>query len=154
MLQNHGLVQTFGIHIENLVIATLTTFVICMSDYSHLVLNAPNGIEITLFSFKQGIGSLGPISIVFIISLFALSTVISSYYYGESSLKFIKKTNRVDIVILKIVTLVCILVGSIISSNIIWIFVDVSVGIIAIINTYALFSLRGIVYEEYKYNKN
>lgn len=153
MLQNHGLVQTFGIHIENLVIATLTTFVICMSDYNQLILNSPNGIEITLFSFKQGIGNLGPISIVFIISLFALSTVIAGYYYGESSLKFIKETNKMDIIILKIVTIVCILIGSTLSSNIIWIFVDIAVGVIAIINTYALFSLRGIVYEEYKYNK-
>jgi len=89
--------------------------------------------------------------IVVVITLFALSTVISGYYYGESSLKFIKNTKKSDILILKILTIISIVVGSMIASTALWIFVDIVVGIIAIINIYALFSLREIVYEEYKY---
>ena len=98
-------------------------------------------------------GTLGPLIIVFVITLFALSTVISGYYYGESSLKFIKKTNKADIIILKIATLIAIVIGSVISSNLIWTIVDIMIGIIAIINVYALFRLRGIVVEEYRYYK-
>ena len=55
-----------------------------------------------------------------------------------------------DIIILKAVTLIAILIGSTIASSLLWIFVDITIGAIAIINIYALFSLRSIVYEEYK----
>jgi len=72
-------------------------------------------------------------------------------YYGESSLNFLcVKAKKVEIVILKIVTLILLVVGSVISSSVLWFMVDIMVGVLAIINIYALFSLRKIVIEEYK----
>ena len=149
-----GLVQTFGIHIENLLFATITTFAICMSDYASIVIGDPNGIELTLHAFKYHIGNIGPIFITITITLFALSTVLAGYYYGESSLKFIKKAKPIDIIILKILTLIVIIISSIISSNLLWTIVDIMVGVIAVINVYALFALRKTVVEEYKYYKS
>lgn len=145
-----GLVQTFGIHIENLIIATVTVFVICMSDYYNIMVNEPNGIEISLHAFKYHIGDLGSVIIAITITLFALATVLTGYYYGESSLKFIKKTTVFDTFGLKILTLVIIVIGSIASSKVLWTIVDFMVGIIAIINIYAIFNLRKIVIAEYK----
>jgi len=140
-----GLTQTFGIHIENLVIATITTLVVCMSDYQFLSLTDPNGIEITINAFRYHIGELGSLFILITITLFAFSTLVTGYYYGESSLKFIKNTNRLEIFLLKIITLVLLIIGSVMSSNTLWIIVDVLVGVIAIINVYALFKLRKTV---------
>ena len=108
------------------------------------------GIEITLYSFKYHIGYLGPIFITITIALFALATVLAGYYYGESSLKFIKKTNKADIIILKLITLVSIVIGSVMSSSVLWTIVNVLVGILAIINMYAIFRLKHIVIDEYK----
>ena len=34
---NTAYVQTFGIHIENLLISTITVFVICLTDYNKLI---------------------------------------------------------------------------------------------------------------------
>lgn len=150
---DNGLVQTFGIHIENLLFATITTFVVCMSNYKSLIIDDPNGIEITLNSFKYNIGLLGPIFITITIALFALATVLTGYYYGESSLKFIKKTNKFDLFVLKVVTISMIVVGSVMSSNVLWAIVDVLVGFIAIINVYSLFGLRNIVVDEYNHYK-
>jgi len=147
----NGLVQTFGIHFENILIAIITTLVICMSDYQSLILSDPNGIEITLNAFKYHMGNLGPIIVTIVITLFGLSTVLTGYYYGESSLKFIKKTNKLDIALLKIVTILVLVFGSIISSESLWNITDIMVGIIAVINVYAIFKLRNIVMEEYKY---
>jgi len=39
---DNGLVQIFGIHIENIVFATITTFVVCMSNYASLIISDPN----------------------------------------------------------------------------------------------------------------
>jgi len=136
---DNGIVQTFGIHFENILIATITTFVICLSNYQGLCLNDPNGIEITMFAFQTNIGNMGPILISIIIFLFGFSSIITGYYYGESSLKFIKKTTKLDISILKLITIVVLIIGSVISSNLLWNITDIMVGIIAIINIYAIF---------------
>ncbi|MCL2383345.1 MAG: alanine:cation symporter family protein [Oscillospiraceae bacterium] len=146
---DNGFVQVFGIHIENILFATITTFVVCMSSYASLVIGDPNGIEITLYAFKYHIGAIGPILITITITLFALATVLAGYYYGESSLKFIKKTSKADIMILKLITMISIVIGSVMSSSVIWTLVNVLVGILAIINTYALFKLKDIVIDEY-----
>lgn len=146
-----GLVQTFGIHFENILIATITGLVICMSNYQGLSLNDANGIEITLNAFKYHLGNIGPAIVTVIIALFGLSTVLAGYYYGESSLKFIKKTNKFDIIVLKIVTILVLVFGSVVSSQTLWNITDIMVGLIAIINIYALLALKNIVVEEYKY---
>ena len=145
----NGLVQVFGVHVENLIFATLTTFAVCMSNYSNLVIPDANGIEITLYAFQYHIGNLGNIFITITISLFAFSTIIAGYYYGESSLKFIRNATKLDTLMLKIITLCMLVVGSVISSNLLWSVVDVLVGTIALVNVYALFKLRKIVVEEY-----
>jgi len=149
----NGIVQTFGIHFENILISTITTFVICMSNYTSLNITDPNGIEITLNAFKYHIGASGPIFITIIIFLFGLSSVLAGYYYGESSLKFIKRTTNFDIFILKIVTIFVLIIGCISSSAFLWNITDIMVGFIAIINIYAIFSLRKIVIDEFKYYK-
>lgn len=150
---SNGMVQTFGIHFENILIATITTLVVCMSNYKELLINDPNGIEITLNAFKYHLGNFGPPFITIVITLFGLATILTGYYYGESSLKFIKKTKKVDIVILKIVTIGVIVISSIMPSNALWSITDILIGLLAIINIYATFSLRDIVIDEYKQYK-
>lgn len=151
----NGIVQIFEIHFENIIIATITAFVVLMSNYQSLIVTDPNGIEITMQAFAYHLGNIGPIFVTIIITLFGLATVLTGYYYGESSLKFLKKTNTVDIIFLKLATIVIIFMGSILSSNILWNITDALVGLLAIINIYAIFQLRNIVVEEYKvFRKN
>ena len=125
-----------------------------MSEYNGLILNDANGIEITLNAFKYHMGNFGPVFITIIITLFGLSTVWAGYYYGEASLKFMKKTTKIDIIILKWITILILIFGSIVPSQKLWSLTDVMVGVLAIINIYAIFSLRSIVVEEYKFWKN
>lgn len=54
----NGIVQIFEIHFENLIIATITALVVCMSNYQGYIIPDPNGIEITLNAFEYHLGSL------------------------------------------------------------------------------------------------
>lgn len=76
--------------------------------------------------------------------------MFTGYYYAESSLKFIKKANKFDLLFLKILTIITLIISSKIASKTIWYVTDVMVGILAIINTYAIFKLRSVVVEEYR----
>lgn len=150
-----GLIQTLGIYFTVFIICTLTALVILTSDYAIHDWQNMNGIEMTRYALNYHLGSLGNIVLLFSIITFAYSTIISGYYYGESSLKYLlKKDSKVLVTILKLITLFLIIIGSIISPTILWDSVDLFVAILAIINMYGIFSLRKTVKKEWEHYQN
>ncbi len=140
-----GIIETYFI---NIFITTITSFIITLTPYNKFKLTNINGIELTKYSFFYHFGSSGEILLLIILILFSFSTIITVYYYGESNLKFLT-TNKILIKILKIITIISLFIGGIIPSNSIWQTVDIFVGLLAIINTYALFNLKEKVIEKY-----
>lgn len=138
-----GYIQMIGIYITSFLICTSTAIIVLTTNYDVLNIIDPNGIEIASFAFKQHLGNFGNIFLVISIFLFAFSTILSGYYYGESSLKyFFNKVNKNYIKALKILTILVIFFGSITSASIIWNFTDVFVSFLAFINIYSIFKLR------------
>ena len=144
-----GLLQVLGVYFTSLVICTITAFVIMLSDYNSLSFINLNGIEITNYAFSSFIGDLGHLTVIISIILFAFSTIIAGYYYGEASLKFLNKNGKL-VIILKITTLIILLFSSVISANLLWDFVDLFVAILGIINIIALIYLRKDIIKEWK----
>ena len=149
-----GLLQILGVYFTTLIICTITAFVIILSDYDVQMFNNINGIEITNYAFSYFIGDLGNITVIISIILFAFSTIVAGYYYGESNLKFFTKDSRL-IPFLKIITLIILLFSSIVSAEFLWDFVDMFVAVLGIINIIALFYLRKDILKAWKiYQKN
>lgn len=137
-----GYSQMLGIYITTFLICTSTAIIVLTSDISNLSFSNFNGIELIQASLTQHLGNIGNILIFVIIFLFAFSTILSSYYNGESSLKyFIEKPNK-TLKILKAFTLISIFIGAVANANFIWNFIDSFVAILAIINIYALMKLK------------
>lgn len=144
-----GYIQILGVYITSLVICTSTAIIILTSNYLEPVFTDLNGIELTGFAFSYHLGYVGNIFIFIIILLFSFSTILTGYYYGESSLKyFFTKIKTKCLIILKIFTLIILFLGCIISSNLLWKFIDILVAALAIINIYAVFSLKHDVINE------
>lgn len=145
-----GLVQVVGIYFTSLVICTATAFFILTSNYQNLVLDQVNGIEITRYAFAYHLGSLGEWFLVILILLFAFSTIITGYYYGESNLKFlVPNLSKKNVFLLKLVTVLLLVWGSVASSTFLWNLVDILVALLAIINVYALIALRSDIFASY-----
>lgn len=148
---SQGYLQMIGIYITTMLVCTSTAFIILTSPYENLNINDINGIEITRFAFNYHLGSLGNIIIFISILLFSFSTILTGYYDGESSLKyFIKKIKSIHLVILKLITIMVLFIGCILPSTFIWSFVDIMVGLLAIINIYALYKLRHVIVNTFK----
>lgn len=146
-----GYIQISGIYITSFLVCTMTAFIILTSDYIQLDLSDINGIEIANYAFNYHLGNIGNTIIVIAIFFFAFSTILTGYYYGESSLKYFKNdVSKNGLFLLKLVTLIMIFLGCIIPSTFIWNLVDIFVAILAIINTYALFNLRNDIFNETK----
>lgn len=144
-----GYVQMIGIYITTLLICSATALIIMTSNYQELVLTDVNGIEITQYAFFYHLGNIGNWIIFLSIVLFSFSTILTGYYYGESSLKYLmRKIKDSHLFLLKVLTLGIVFLGCIFSSSFLWKLVDLFVALLAIINTYALLKLKHIIKEE------
>jgi len=141
--KGQGMIQILGIYFTTLILCTLTAVIIMMTKYTSVPVYSINGIELTQYALTYHLGSIGRLVLNLTIFIFAFSTIISGYYYGENSLRFLKKSiTKTDILLLKILTLFLLIMGCIIDSSILWNIVDILVAMMVIINTYALFKLR------------
>lgn len=144
---NQGYIQMLGVYITTFLICTSTAVIVLTIDISNLNFSNFNGIELIQIIFTKYLGNMGNIFIFIIIFLFAFSTILSSYYNGESSLKyFIEQPNK-SLKVLKLLTLFSIFWGAVTHADIIWEIIDILVGILAIINIYAMFKLKNKVTE-------
>lgn len=138
-----GYVQMLGIYITTLLICTSTALIIMTSNYNTINFTDINGIEITQYAFTYHLGNIGNIIIFISILFFAFSTILTGYYYIESNLKFFKaKISHKQLIIVKIITIIFLFIGCLISSEQLWDIVDCLVAMLAIINIYALIKLR------------
>lgn len=146
-----GYIQMLGVYITSFVVCSSTAIMILTSPYKDLIINDANGIEITSFSLGYHLGYFGTTVLVIAIFLFAFSTILTGYYYCESSLKYLtKKKIKTKTSILKVLTIISVMAGCLISSSLLWNFVDILIAVIAIINIYALIRLRKDVIKEVK----
>lgn len=141
-----GIIETYFI---SLFITTVTAFIVILSNYNILNIENANGIEITKYAFSYHFGHFGEIMLLIILVLFSFSTIITGYYYGESNLKSLSK-NANSIKVLKIVTIITIFLGGVLSSFFVWKVVDIFIAILAIINIYAIYNLKDIIFKKLK----
>jgi len=149
-----GFVQMIGIYVTTFLVCTSTAIIILTSNIN-VFNNNINGIEITQKAFIYHLGNLGNIIVIISIILFSFSTILSSYYDSESNLKYLINENiNKKVKVLKIMSCVILFLGSISSSEILWKIVNIFTAVLAIINIYAIFSLReDVVYELRRYEK-
>ena len=134
-----GLLQTYFI---NFIVLGITSAIIITAKTKNL--DIINGIELTKQAFYYHLGSSGEIILLLILSLFSFSTIITIYYYGETSLKFLT-SKTIYIKILKIITILSIFIGGLIKATNIWNMIDICIAILTIINMYSICKLKETV---------
>ena len=140
--QKQGRLQVLGTLFISLVIVTLTAFFIASSPIDRYS-SSLNGIEITQTALKYHFGSIGEIILMIAILFFATSTILAGFYYGKTNLEFLFPSLSVkQINLYRILVIGIILLGSILKSKILWNVTDAFIALLAIINSYGLFSLR------------
>ncbi len=137
-------IQTLGVHITSLIICISTSIILLTTNYQILKLDKINGIELVIYSFNYHFGNFGKIILYIIILLFCLSTIITGYYNGESSIKIFKIKNTV---FLKLITTLIVFIGVIIESHTLWIITDILIGLMLLINIYTVYKLKHEVKE-------
>ena len=130
-----GLIQSLGVFTDTIIICSCTAFMVLLyKDYQTVGLT---GIELTQAALSYHIGSIGYIFIAVCIFLFAFSSIVGNYYYGESNLEFIF-SNKIVLNIFRTIVVGMVMFGSLAKIQIVWDLADLFMGLMAIINLIAI----------------
>ena len=138
---SQGLIEVLGIYITIFIVSITTFLMIVSSDYNLINYDYLNGIEIVIYAFKYHFGYLGEIILSMVTIIFALSTIIASYFLGENNLYIISKKKMVKI-IYKIIFVLVVLFSCYIKANMIWNLTDYFVAILSIINVSSIIMIN------------
>ncbi|UOR11121.1 alanine/glycine:cation symporter family protein [Halobacillus amylolyticus] len=142
-----GLIQTLGVFTDTLLICSATAVIILFSgEYTGSDLD---GIQLTQLAFETQLGQWAAIFIAIAIFLFAFSSIIGNYYYGETNIEFIKGS-ATGMFIYRLAVLAMVLFGAVAEFGLVWSLADLTMGIMALINLYAIFRLSKVAYAALK----
>ncbi|MDR6938567.1 alanine/glycine:cation symporter family protein [Arcanobacterium hippocoleae] len=134
-----GLIQSFGVFVDTVVVCTATAFIILSSG----VYQEGQEVESSTLTAASAVNSLGswvlPIMVALIV-VFAFSTIIGNYAYAEVNLDYLT-ANKTALFVLKIITLGSIFVGALAEIKFVWTFADTSMFFMTAINLVAILLL-------------
>ena len=78
--------------------------------------------------------------------LFAFTTLLGNYFYSEQNLKFITE-NKTVLFVFRIAALAIIFIGTHVGFETAWNFMDIMMGLVAIVNIIAVFALRKPIFK-------
>ncbi|RJS91204.1 sodium:alanine symporter family protein [Salinisphaera sp. Q1T1-3] len=159
-----GLVQSFGVVIDTLIICSCTAVVILLSGVYDQILNAHaagaslQGIKLTQDAMADHLGTFGQYFIAVAIFFFAYSSILANFAYTEINVEYLfKHRSRLAITLLRPFLLVMVFIGSVANLSFVWHFANLAMGLMATTNLIAILLLFPIslrVLRDYERQRN
>ena len=134
-----GLIQSLGVFTDTLLVCSCTAFIILMSGlYQNPELT---GIALTQSALYAEVGVFGPFFVAIAIFLFAFSSIIGNYYYGEANIRFITSNPYVMTVYRIFSGGVMVMFGALSSLHLVWNLGDLCMALLTACNLVAILQL-------------
>ncbi|MBS9802877.1 alanine/glycine:cation symporter family protein [Bacillus toyonensis] len=138
-----GFIQTIGVLVDTFLVCTSTAFIVlCSGAYKATNLE---GIELTQNALSSQIGPWASSFLAIIIFLFAFSSLLGNYYYGETNIEFIKQS-KTWLTVYRIAVVGMVLFGSVATLQVVWNMADLFMGLMVITNLIAITLLGRFAY--------
>ena len=137
-----GLIQTLGVFIDTLLVCTATAAIVLLSDAYRL--SDAASVNLTQVSLVDSLGSWSGTFLAISILLFAYSSVIGNYYYGETNIGFIKESKKA-LFIFRLFVVAFVMFGSVAKVQLVWDLADLFMAVMALINLLAILMLWKVV---------
>ncbi len=132
-----GLIQTLGVFLDTILICSATAFIILLSGVYD---SGAEGINLTQMALSEHFGSWAGTFVSVAIFLFAFSSIIGNYYYGETNIEFIRD-NKAILWTYRVAVLAMVVFGAVANLGVVWTLADIFMGVMALINLVAIFLL-------------
>jgi len=145
-----GLVQSFSVFIDTLVICTATALMCLSCDVTPS--ETLKGIPYVQESLRSILGNIGPLFITFSIGLFGFTTLIGNYYYTEGCLRFImnRRPGKSVMVVFRIIATIIVFAGAISSAAFAWDSADLCQALMVVVNIPCIIILSPIAFKALK----
>lgn len=130
-----GLIQTLGVFTDTLVICSCTAFIILFGGAP--IDGSINGVQLTQQALTSEIGAIGGIFVAAAIFLFAFSSIIGNYYYGEANIRFIT-SKPAPLFIYRLAVAGMVLFGSVATLDLAWSLADITMALMTLCNLIAI----------------
>lgn len=131
-----GLIQALGVFTDTLVVCSCTAFIILFSGVD--IQGGPGGIALTQSALEAEIGHFGTVFIAVAILLFAYSSIIGNYYYGEANIHFLTRKKWVMSLYRFLSGGVMVIFGALASLDLVWSIGDLCMALLTACNLYAI----------------
>lgn len=129
-----GLVQALGVYIDTLVICTCTAFIILLSG---LYTGSEDGVILTAHAMDFHLGEWGRWFLTAAIFLFAYSTIIANYYYGEANILYLTRKKWI-LQAFRTLTGILVFISTFLTLQQAWSIVDLAMAMMTLLNLIAL----------------
>ncbi|WP_271436628.1 alanine/glycine:cation symporter family protein [Staphylococcus hominis] len=140
-----GLLQSLGVFFDTMLVCTATAIMILLYSGLKFGEKAPQGVEVTQSALNEHLGSPGGIFLTVAITLFAFSSVVGNYYYGQSNIEFLSK-NKAILFIFRCLVVVLVFTGAVVKTETVWSTADLFMGLMAIVNLVSIIGLSNIAF--------
>ncbi|MBF8983801.1 alanine:cation symporter family protein [Lutibacter sp. B2] len=138
-----GLLQMFGVFVDTIIICSATALVVLVSGA--YTTEGLTGIQLTQTALSSQVGPWGNTFIAACILLFAFSSIVGNYYYGESNIEFLNG-NKTVLTVFRCAVLGMVFWGTQAKVGIVWDMADLFMGIMAVINLIAIAMLGKVAF--------
>lgn len=149
-----GLIQALGVFTDTLMVCSCTAFIILICGLHQST--DLNGIVLTQASVEAVIGSFGSVFIAIAILLFAFSSIIGNYYYGEANIRFLTNS-KMTITVYRIFSAgVMVMFGALSTLELVWSVGDLFMALLTACNLVAIVALGRYVFrllDDYRQQK-
>lgn len=128
-----GILQSFSVFIDTIILCTCTAVVILLSD-AYAPGTQSDGVLLTQIALAEHLGEWGRPFVSISIALFGFTSIIYSYYLGENSLSFIFGNKRAMFNGYRIVLLLMVVWGASQDLTTVFSFTNLTMGALAIVN--------------------
>ena len=133
---SQGYIQMLGVFLDTLILCTSTAFIILLAGGSSS--DQMEGIRLTQDAMSSHLGEGGTDFVAAAISLFAFTSVVANYAYGESNLHMFKLDNKIGRAVYTIGYLGMIYWGAQAALPQVWAMADMALGLMTVINIIAI----------------
>lgn len=141
-----GLVQSAGVYVDTWIVCSATAFSILLTE-QYAIGGDLTGVSLVQMSLASVFGTYAPHILAVIVFMFAFSSVVGNYYYGEINIAFFEgdesgivpsviARNAMNIFRVGVVAMV--LVGSFAELGFVWDLADLFMGFLCLTNLYAI----------------
>ena len=140
-----GLVQAFGVYVDTWFVCSSTAFMILLSGVWR-VADGKTGVVLAQEALASQFGTWAGWALTLLVMLFAFSSIIGNYFYGEINVGFFQGARRKHFTLLRALVVFMVFFGCLADLSIVWDLADLCMGLLSLVNLYAISRLGPVAF--------